>query len=116
VKELRFERNSSNVPVYLQRVRHAIADEERVVAEKLGLFRCNDGSPPGHRLLTEHERKEILDGLHKRKSDLDAQYVRLPLRPDTEAQKQRANELEKALREAESDVSRFSRPKVYIKL
>mmetsp|Transcript_43936 Transcript_43936/g.70243 ORF Transcript_43936/g.70243 Transcript_43936/m.70243 type:complete len:277 (+) Transcript_43936:56-886(+) len=116
VKEARFERNSNNVPLYLQRVKSAIADEERIVAEKLGLNRCNDGSPPGHRLLSEYERREILDGLHKRKLDLDAQYVRLPLRPSTEAQKQRCHELEKALREIESDVVRFSRPKVYVKL
>lgn len=115
-KDAKFARNPDNVPLYLQKVKNAIADEERAVAEALRLGRNVDGVPPGHRLLSEDERREILAGLEKRKADLDAQHSRMPLQARTEGQKQRAHELEKACREVEQDIGRFSRPRVLLRL
>lgn len=104
------------MPLYLQKVKAAITDEERLVAERLGLGRNADGAPPGHRMLTDDERREILAGLQKRKSDLDVKHSRLPLYANTEAQRQRACDLEKALKEVELDIARVGQPKVLVKL
>jgi hypothetical protein len=38
------------------------------------------------------------------------------LHVDTQAQKQRAHDLEKALQQVESDIARFSRPRILLKL
>lgn len=114
-KEVKFARNASNVPLYLQQVRAAIADEESVVARHLGLDRDPD-IPPGHRLLCEEERRDVIAGFQKKKADLEGQHSRLPLHVDTQAQKQRAHDLEKALQQVESDIARFSRPRILLKL
>jgi len=115
LKDAKFAVNDSKVPIYLQKVKAAKTAEERLVAERLCLGR-NDGAPPGHRLLTDDERREIISGLQKRKSDLDVQHSRLPLCASTEAQKQRAVALERALKEVELDIAKFSQQKVLIKL
>lgn len=114
-KEVKFARDCSGVPMYLDRVKASIAHEERIVAQQLGLDR-DPNVPPGHRLLSEDERHEIMAGLDKRKVDLDAKYARLPLQSNTQAQKQRAHDLEKALREVEVDIARFSKPRILLKL
>lgn len=114
-KDVKFARNGSNVPLYLQKVKAAIADEERFVAHQLGVGRDPD-VPPDHRLLTDDERRDIVAGLQKRKADLEAKNSRLPLHVDTQAQKQRADDLEKALREVERDITRISRSRVLVKL
>lgn len=116
LSDIKFARDNSNVPLYLQKVKVAITDEERLVAARLGLARNADGAPPGHRMLTADERREILTGLQKRKSDLDVRHSRLPLYANTEAQKQRACDLEKALKEVELDIARFGQPNVMVKL
>lgn len=115
-KEVRFACGDSGVPLYLQWNKAAVASEERAVAERLGLNRSPDGAPPGFRLLTDSERQEMLDGLQKKKAGLDAQYSRMPLHLDTQAQKQRAQELERALKDVESNLGKFSQPKVLIKI
>jgi hypothetical protein len=103
------------VPLYLQKVKSAIAHEEQVVAERLGLGR-NDDAPPGYRSLTEDEKREMMAGLQKRKSDLDSKHSKLPLSANTESQKQRARELEQALKEVELDIVKFAQPRILVKL
>jgi len=115
-QDVKFARNGKNVPVYLQRVKADLADEERVVAQHLGIGRNADGAPPGHRVLSEDERREVMAGLQRRKSDLDAKHSRLPLRVETQAQKQRAQDLEKACREVDENIVKFSRHNVLVKL
>lgn len=114
-KEILFARNGGNVPLYLQKVKDAIAAEGHLVAHQMGLDR-DPNVPPGHRLLSEDERQEILSGLQKQKLDLTAKHSRLPLHADTYAQKQRATELEKALQRVELDIIRFSQPRILLKL
>jgi len=113
-KEVRFACDSSGVPEYLQKVKSAIAQEERTVAQHLGLDR-DPAAPPGHRWLSDDERQVILAGLQKRSAGLEARFSRLPLHVDTEAQKQRARDLEKALEQVEHDIARFSQPRVLLK-
>merc|ERR1711862_880099 len=94
-------------------VKAAIAQEDRIVAHQLGLDR-DPSIPSGHRLLSDDERCEIVAGLQKRKADLEAKFSRLPLHMDTQVQKDRARDLEKALEQVEMDVARFSRPRVLL--
>jgi len=114
-KAQEFARDESNVPLYLQRVKRMIAQEERMVADRLGLNR-NDNAPPGHRWLPEDERLEILSNLQARKKTLDAQHMKLPLCPATEGQRRRANDLEVQLREADEMIKQFSRERILVKL
>lgn len=104
------------MPLYLRRVKDAVADEQRVVAEQLGLNRPPDAAPAGHRLLGDAERLEVLDGLRARKAELDAQHARQPLQADTEPQRRRAHELERTLREVEERIKTFSHSRVLVKL
>lgn len=115
-KELRFVRDDANVPLYLKRVKNNIVQEQRHIQELLGIGRSNDGVPPGHRLLTDDERREILEGLQKKKSQLDACLQKLPLNIQTENQKQRARVLEQEFKEVEANLERFSRPRVLVAL
>lgn len=105
------------MPVYLQKVKQAVAEEERVVIEKLGLNRPdNGGVPPGYKVLSDAERLDILKKLQERKKELDAQHSKLPLHSVTDGQRRRADELEKHLREAEVAIQQFSRPRVLVRL
>lgn len=101
--------------MYLQRVKDAIAAEERIVSHQMGLDR-DPSVPEGHRLLSEDEREEVLASLQKQRADLSAKHSRLPLHVDTPAQKQRANDLEKALKQVELNIARFSHPRVLLKI
>lgn len=107
-------KDSSGVPVYLQRVKRAVVEEQRAVIEKLGLGRNSDGAPVGYRFLTDCERLEVLEGLERRQSELKEKHDKLPLSIQTEGQRRRANELEKALREVEDHIKQFSRPKIMV--
>lgn len=107
-----YVRDSGNVPKYLQRIRGAIQAEEQFVAERLGLNAVDDGAPPGCKLLPESERQETLAQLHRRKKELDTLHQKLPLKIETQGQRQRAQEIDKELQTIEEGIKSFSRPKV----
>eukprot|EP00747_Dinoflagellata_sp_TGD_P164906 gnl/TRDRNA2_/TRDRNA2_185495_c0_seq1.p1 gnl/TRDRNA2_/TRDRNA2_185495_c0~~gnl/TRDRNA2_/TRDRNA2_185495_c0_seq1.p1 ORF type:complete len:320 (+),score=53.11 gnl/TRDRNA2_/TRDRNA2_185495_c0_seq1:82-1041(+) len=110
-----YARDASNVPRYLEKIKRVVAAEQLFVAEHLGLNKNRDGLPAGHRLLSEAEKSEILDGLRDRKAVLDVQHLRLPMNISSEPLKRRACELERELREVERNIDMFSRKKVLIK-
>lgn len=112
-KPISFDKDGSNVPAYLQRIKLEMADEERFIAEKLG-FGNNNNLPPGQRLLPDAERLDILAGLEERKKNLNSQHARLPLSITTESQRRRADELEKALRDIEKDIVTFSQLRLIV--
>lgn len=104
------------MPKYLQRVKREVDAEQRYVAVILGLDGgANDGAPPGHRVLPEVERLQIMNGLEERKKELDSQHARLPLSLQTEPQRQRGRDLEGALRSVEQDLHRFAKARVLVK-
>lgn len=108
-------KNAANVPHYLKRVKMAVADEQLVIEEHLGLNRVDDGAPPGHRWLTDSERMEIIEGLQDKKKELESQHSKLPFKAETEGQRRRADALEKQLRELEGHLSQFAKPRVLVK-
>lgn len=109
-------RDAGNVPKYLQRVKAAIAAEEKLIAERLGLNKDPDEAPPGCRLLPEDERLETLRLLQAKKADVEAQHRKLPLKIETLGQKQRAQEVERELKVVEQGIETFSKPKVFIRM
>jgi len=106
----------SNVPRYLAKVKRSVEQERRLVAEALGLDRENDGCPPGHRLLTEYERMEIVESLQGKQAELSKQHSLLPLKLETDGQRRRADALEKELRDVEKHMENFSKPRVLVRL
>jgi len=108
-------KDAANIPHYLRRVKKAVASEQKAIEEHLGLNRVDDGAPPGHRWLTDSERKEIVEGLRERQKELEAQHSKLPFKAETEGQRRRADALEKQLRELEGHLLQFAKPRVLVK-
>lgn len=109
-------RDGSNVPLYLRRVKSAIATEEQLIAQKMGLGDRSDGAPPGCMLLPESERLDTLERLKKRQHELEGLHRRLPLKIETLGQKQRCEELVKELKTVEDGIRNFSQPKVFVRV
>eukprot|EP00927_Polykrikos_kofoidii_P052329 TRINITY_DN46111_c0_g1_i1.p1 TRINITY_DN46111_c0_g1~~TRINITY_DN46111_c0_g1_i1.p1 ORF type:complete len:354 (-),score=57.42 TRINITY_DN46111_c0_g1_i1:37-1065(-) len=113
-----FAKDGQNVPRYLERVRNEVNQEHRVVAEAIA--RRNgitaDGAPPGHRMLGEEERLELVRNLEARKSELGQRHRQLPLKIETVGQRQRAEELEREIKDVEKHLEMISKPKVYVKI
>jgi len=101
--------------LYLQRIKQQVAEEERRVADILDLNRKSDDAPPGHRVMPDDERQEIVDLLQARKRELDKQHAKLPLRIETDSQRRRALELERNLQDVEDNLQKFSK-RVLVKI
>jgi len=114
-KQQQMSKDESNIPVYLQRVKQAIASEEQFIMQKLRLLKGDD-VPPGHRLLPTAERLEIQSALQSKKAELNSQFAKLPLRIQTLGQRQRASELEKSLHEVEEAIKQMSRDRVVVRM
>lgn len=71
-------------------------------------------APPGYRLLPDEERLRTLEDLQVKLAELDQRYSRLPLKIETESQRQQQQALRAKLAEAEAAVRLFSRPRVLL--
>lgn len=67
--------------------------------------------PPGHRPVTEEERKETLERLAIRRKELQFALHKIPIRYDTQASKQRRNKIEAELSEIDEAERKFSMAK-----
>lgn len=72
--------------------------------------------PPGHTLMPRDERLQTLELLKKKHKEMTAELNSLPVSCDTLRIKTRKTELETKLREIESALKIFSRPKVFVKV
>lgn len=72
--------------------------------------------PMGYRLMSDDERLDTLDALKTKLADLDDKYRRLPLRIETEGQRQQQRMLRTKIAEAEKALSVFSRPSVLVEV
>ncbi|XP_075366392.1 enkurin domain-containing protein 1 isoform X2 [Mycteria americana] len=72
--------------------------------------------PPGHTMMPEGQRLEILGNLKQSQEQLIKDLVMLPVRADTLSMQKRRVELERKLSHIEEAIKIFSRPKVFIKL
>ena len=78
------------VPEYLQSVKKEVEEEyelARQMAEEKKRQEEAAKLPPNVRLLPEDERIELLDGLQKRQVELELMYRKLPLRMDSQVQR-----------------------------
>eukprot|EP00746_Dinoflagellata_sp_MGD_P007737 gnl/MRDRNA2_/MRDRNA2_115383_c0_seq1.p1 gnl/MRDRNA2_/MRDRNA2_115383_c0~~gnl/MRDRNA2_/MRDRNA2_115383_c0_seq1.p1 ORF type:complete len:265 (+),score=61.92 gnl/MRDRNA2_/MRDRNA2_115383_c0_seq1:97-891(+) len=109
-------KDGNKVPKYLAKVKKAVAAEKEYIAEISGANRKDDGVPPGHRLLPDEERLEILEGLKSLAKELEQKYQKLPLSIETDGQKRREAQILKEIKDNEKAISLFSRPKVAVEL
>ncbi|CAL8072607.1 unnamed protein product [Calicophoron daubneyi] len=71
--------------------------------------------PPGHRKMSDKERRETLVLLKNAHNELSEEWNRLPVRMDTLRIRTRRAELERRLGELEQAITIFSKPKVFVK-
>jgi hypothetical protein len=96
------------VPEYL-RQRKAELEAEKSEARRIADIRAEQSKyPPGHRPVSEEERAEILARLATRRSELEGDLGKLPMRFDTQAIRQRRGQIETELQEVEAAERKFS--------
>ncbi|XP_052542028.1 enkurin domain-containing protein 1 isoform X2 [Tympanuchus pallidicinctus] len=78
--------------------------------------RPDPDTPPGHTMMPEGQRLEMLGSLKQSQEQLIKDLVMLPMRADTLSIQKRRVELERKLSQIEEALKIFSRPKVFIKL
>jgi Calmodulin-binding len=104
-------KNFGKVPHYIEKIK----TEMKVTQEKRDEARAKAKMPPGTRLMTEDERIQTLEELHRQKLSISDMLFSLPLSLKTDALKNRKRELESKLLEIERAATTFSRKVVYIK-
>lgn len=72
--------------------------------------------PAGYRLLPEAERLETLLALQQKLAELEVKYMRLPLKIETEGQRQQQRLLRAKIAETENAVKVFHRPRVLLEI
>mmetsp|Transcript_77420 Transcript_77420/g.205542 ORF Transcript_77420/g.205542 Transcript_77420/m.205542 type:complete len:357 (-) Transcript_77420:37-1107(-) len=72
--------------------------------------------PPGFRLVPDEERRETLGELRQRMRELDERYARLPLKIETEGQRQLQRSLREKIAETENAMRLFSRSSVLMEI
>ena len=72
--------------------------------------------PKGTRLLSEEERVLTLEKLKQSKDDINKVIEKLPITCDTQAFRNKKDELFKKLDEIEKAIETFSKKKVFVKL
>lgn len=103
---------SGSVPRYLtDRKAEWQAEAERVEREK-----PDPDCPPGHRKLSEGDRREALGGMKVKYQSLVSQFNNFPVRADTYRMKQLKTEIEKEMSALEEKIRVYERSKVFVKL
>lgn len=100
------------VPAYLKDRKAAKEREDRAKKEKA---RLTEGAPPGHVLMEDSERREVLAGLGTQLADAIQALQNMGIATDTLRSKQKRAELENKVADLEDGLRFFSRKKVYVK-
>ncbi|XP_075231700.1 enkurin-like [Lycorma delicatula] len=104
-----FKEGFGKVPNYLLIRKKEAEDIEDRIKEKESKIR------PPLRYITEDERQELLEGLHKNWRDLQKEFQLLPMVTDTIPKIKRKTQLEKELKELEKDIEIVERnPLIYV--
>ena len=72
--------------------------------------------PPGTKLMSEEERQDTLSHLGKGREEMLTALNKLPISSNTPGIMRRQAEYEKKLKEIESAIRTFSKPKVYVQI
>lgn len=111
-EELLNHHQFGEVPDYLRKRKNQwLEKEENRIANT-----PDPAMPSGHRQLPEKERRDTLDLLLTKQTDIINQMQRLPIGADTIRVKQQRQSLEKQLNEVEEAIKIFSRPKVFVRV
>jgi hypothetical protein len=100
------------VPEYLEERKARWAEEQEEIRRK----RPDPNCPPGMCLMPEEERMDTLEVLQQSKAEALNQLRKLPFVVETPTMKKKQEYLESKLREIESALIIFSKPKVYVAL
>ena len=102
--------NQGKIPSYLKK--RAITLEEEAKAKII--IKEQKSYPPGTRLLSDPERLETLNNLHKQKSWLQAAIMALPITMDTYRANAKKRELDAKMDEIEKAITVYSRSRVFV--
>ncbi len=97
-----------NVPDYIRQRKAELQAEKDAAIAVIEEEKEKMKHPPGHRPVSEEERIGVLARLDARKTELERDLARLPMRFDTIAIKNRKAEIEKEMSEIEEAHRRFS--------
>lgn len=96
------------VPKYLVDRKAQMKAEKDAIDEELARQKVESQYPPGHRPVGEDERQAILSTLAQRKKELEMELGKLPMRFDTQALKQKRQQIESEMAEVEAAQQKFS--------
>ncbi|PBJ74705.1 hypothetical protein BCY84_12022 [Trypanosoma cruzi cruzi] len=99
------------VPKYIIQRKAELAAEKVAVLREMERQKEIAKYPPGHRPVTEEERKETLAKLATRRKELEYELHKIPIRYDTQSIKARRNRIESELKEIDESERKFSAAK-----
>jgi hypothetical protein len=111
-KENPYHKEYGKIPKYIENMK--LENEKKLQTEKLRKETAK--YPKGTRLLSEEERLFTLEKLKQSRDDINKVIERLPITPDTQAFKNKKEELFKKLDEIENAIETFSKKKVFVKV
>ena len=111
-KEKAYHKEFGKTPKYLQNMK--IEAEKKKEIEKLK--KETSKYPKGTRLLSEEERLFTLEKLKQSKNDINQIIEKLPITCDSQAFRNKKEELFRKLDEIDNAIETFSRKKVFVKI
>ena len=111
-KENPYHKEYGKTPKYIQEMR--LENEKKIEMEKLRKETAK--YPKGTRLLSEEERLFTLEKLKQSRDDINKVIEKLPITSDTQAFRNKKEELFKKLDEMENAIDTFSKKKVFVKV
>ena len=111
-KENPYHKEYGKTPKYIQEMR--LENEKKIEMEKLRKETAK--YPKGTRLLSEEERLFTLEKLKQSRDDINKVIEKLPITSDTQAFRNKKEELFKKLDEIENAIDTFSKKKVFVKV
>ncbi|ORC91227.1 flagellar/basal body protein [Trypanosoma theileri] len=99
------------VPKYILQRKAELAAEKEAIQREAERQKEMSKYPPGHRPVTEEERKETLAKLALRRKELEGELHKIPIRFDTQSIRARRSKIEGELREIDEAERKFSSSK-----
>ena len=111
-KENPYHKEYGKIPKYIENMK--LENEKKSEMEKLR--KATAKYPKGTRLLSEEERLFTLEKLKQSRDDINKVIEKLPITSDTQAFRNKKDELFKKLDEIENAIETFSKKKVFVKI
>mmetsp|Transcript_30481 Transcript_30481/g.55258 ORF Transcript_30481/g.55258 Transcript_30481/m.55258 type:complete len:237 (+) Transcript_30481:69-779(+) len=109
-KPQNLSKDAAGVPLYLQKMKNERQEKQRLEDQQRNQPRV----PAGYRIVPADEVKETLDLLQKKHKELETQFRNLPLKIETDGQKQRQKALMSKIADSEKAIAMFSKPTVMV--